>query len=197
METLYTGTEIKSFIVYSQYFTALWGILVFSSGMPILYGIGFLTYFSQYWIYKYLLVKYYKKTVSFDDQLPISTIFYFRLGIFFHLIVAGFTFTNQSLISSRWNEFESIRIGDTTYSEMLETLFGDNLVLERYSYGIGILYFTFIILIIILYNLKEQLTRLLRLLGKLMLRVLCCCCYKRIQKCFSHSHDDDCLSLES
>lgn len=44
VEQLYTGDEIESYVVYSQYFTGIWGILVFSSGMPALYIIGFLTY---------------------------------------------------------------------------------------------------------------------------------------------------------
>ena len=44
VEELYTGDEIQAYIVYSQYFTGIWGILVFSSGMPALYIIGFFTF---------------------------------------------------------------------------------------------------------------------------------------------------------
>ena len=68
----------------------------------MLYMIGFATYFAQYWIYKTLLFKHYKKTVAFDDELPKFTIHYFRIGIAFHILIGAFIYTNSSLIPSQW-----------------------------------------------------------------------------------------------
>jgi hypothetical protein len=43
---LYIGPEIKAYVVYAGYFTTFWGILIFSSGLPALYIIGFIAYFA-------------------------------------------------------------------------------------------------------------------------------------------------------
>ena len=50
VENLYVGPEIKAFVVYSGYITTFWGIMIFSSGLPALYLVGFATYFTQYWV---------------------------------------------------------------------------------------------------------------------------------------------------
>jgi hypothetical protein len=66
VEKLYIGEEIASFYVYAQFFTTLWCVLTYSSGIPILYPVAFLNYMILYWVYKILLIKYYRKTVSFN-----------------------------------------------------------------------------------------------------------------------------------
>lgn len=151
---MYTGEEIKASVVYAGYFTALWGVLVFSSGLPVLYFVGFLTYFTQYWVYKFLLMKYYKKTVSFDDQLPIFTMKYFKVGIFFHILVAGFMFTNKALIPSEWETLENVQIGDEGYSDHLKKFLADTVIWNRYSEGVGILYLTLILGILIIQTIR-------------------------------------------
>lgn len=66
LENLYTGAEISAFYVYAQYFVAMWSVMSYSGGMPCLYPIGCLNFFVLYWVYKYLLLKMYCKTTSFD-----------------------------------------------------------------------------------------------------------------------------------
>ena len=66
VEALYIGEEIASFYVYAQFFTTLWSVLTYSSGLPVLYPVAFLNYLILYWVYKILLIKYYRKTVSFN-----------------------------------------------------------------------------------------------------------------------------------
>ena len=70
LENLYTGEEINASYVYAQFFTTIWCILAYSSGMPILYPVASVNFFIIYWVYKLLLIKYYRKTVSFNQDLP-------------------------------------------------------------------------------------------------------------------------------
>lgn len=100
LEELYTGEEIPSFLIYSQLFTILWSVLTFSSGMPILYPIAMVSFMLLYVIYKTLLIKYYTKTTAFNQELPDFAIFYFKIGIFIHVIMAAFIFSNENLLST-------------------------------------------------------------------------------------------------
>ena len=52
--------------IVAQLFTSLWSIMTLSSGIPALYPIGVLNYVILYWVYKFLLLKYYSKSVMFD-----------------------------------------------------------------------------------------------------------------------------------
>jgi hypothetical protein len=87
-----------------------------SSGMPVLYIIGFINYFLTYWIYKILLVKHYSKTVAFNEDLPLLSINYIRIGIGFHLIEGAVVFSNSKIISdAQIDYFKGIQTNlDTT-----------------------------------------------------------------------------------
>jgi hypothetical protein len=67
LDDLYTGEQISSHFVYAQNYTYLWCVLMFSTGMPILYPFGFLFYGVLYWVYKLLLLKYYSRTNRFNE----------------------------------------------------------------------------------------------------------------------------------
>lgn len=67
LNDLYTGDQISSHYVYAQNYTYLWCVLMFSTGMPILYPFAFIFYFIHYWVYKFLLIKFYAKTTKFNQ----------------------------------------------------------------------------------------------------------------------------------
>lgn len=98
LEELYTGEEIPSFLIYSQLFTILWSVLAFSSGMPILYPVALVSFMILFCVYKTLLLKYYCKTTAFNQELPDFSIFYFKIGIGIHIIMAAFIFSNKNLL---------------------------------------------------------------------------------------------------
>lgn len=107
VESLYIGEEIASFYVYAQFFTTLWSVLTYSSGLPVLYPVAFINYLILYWVYKILLIKYYRKTVSFNQDLPNFSIYFFKVGIVFHIIMGAFIFTNKNILRSNIaEEFE-------------------------------------------------------------------------------------------
>lgn len=178
VEKLYIGPEIKAYVVYAKYFTAFWGIMVFSAGLPFLYFIGFATYFIQYWVFKFLLLKFFKKTVSFDDELPKFSIFYFQIGIVLHIMFAGFIFANSSLIPSSWKGLEEMPMGENTYKQALER----NAVLFVYSEGLGILYFTLIILILVVSAIRAFLGKWLMIIFRWFLKKCLKARYEKIAR---------------
>lgn len=101
LNTLYTGDQISGHYVYAQNYTYLWCVLMFSTGMPILYPFAVIFYFGLYWVYKLLLIKFYQKTTKFNYHLPIYTTQYIKVGVFFHIIIGGIMVTNNDIIPSQ------------------------------------------------------------------------------------------------
>lgn len=98
LNALYTGDQISSHYVYAQNFTYLWCVLMYSTGMPILYPFACIFYAVLYWVYKFLLLKYYERTNRFNKELPIYTTGYIKIGLVLHGIFGGFMITNSQLI---------------------------------------------------------------------------------------------------
>jgi len=59
LEALYTGDQIAGHNVYAQNYTYLWCVLMFSTGMPIMYPFAFVFYIVLFIVYKFLLIFYY------------------------------------------------------------------------------------------------------------------------------------------
>ena len=97
LEDLYTSGEMPAYYVYAQLFTSIWAIMTYSAGMPILYAIGTLNFAILYWVYKFLLVKFYSQSTMFDQQLPVSSIFYLKVSIIFHCVMTAFMFSSKIL----------------------------------------------------------------------------------------------------
>ena len=71
VEKLYIGPDINANKVYASFFVTFFSVLCFSAGMPMLYLIAAVNFWIIFIVYKILLVKYYKKTTSFNQ---VSTI---------------------------------------------------------------------------------------------------------------------------
>lgn len=101
LNDLYTGDQISGHYVYAQNYTYLWCVLMFSTGIPILYPFAVVMYFGTYWVYKFLLIKFYQKTTKFNYNLPMYTTAYIKVGVFFHIIIGGLMVTNSDIIPSK------------------------------------------------------------------------------------------------
>ena len=98
LNNLYTGDQISSHYVYAQNYTYLFCVLMYSTGLPLLYPFAAIFYFVLYWVYKGLLIKYYEKTTRFNEELPLYTTQWIKLGLIFHGIVGGLMMTNSELM---------------------------------------------------------------------------------------------------
>jgi len=98
LETLYTGDQISSHYVYAQNYTYFWCVMMFSTGMPLLYPFAMIFYIVLFCVYKFLLLKYYQTTNRFNEQLPIEAVGHIKTGLFFHLVIGSLMISNSEMI---------------------------------------------------------------------------------------------------
>lgn len=91
-----------------------------------------------YVIYKTLLIKYFSKTTAFNQELPEFAIFYFKIGIVIHIIMAAFIFSNENLLSTSGfidDQMEKIGADGDIKSKLVDDLkkrLDDHPLLERF-----------------------------------------------------------------
>lgn len=93
---LYTGDQIASHYVYAQNYTYLCVVLMYSSGLPLLYPFAALFYCVLYWVYKGLLLKYYARTTKFNEEIPIQSMAWVKFGLVMHLFIGSIMLSNQA-----------------------------------------------------------------------------------------------------
>ena len=70
LEKIYTGKMFEGEKTYSRMMSTLFVILMYCSGMPILYFIGAVFYTVTYLVNKYLLINFYKKSTTLTRTIP-------------------------------------------------------------------------------------------------------------------------------
>ena len=70
--------------------------MMYSSGIPILYIIGFVFYLATYLINKFLLIFYYQKSRTLTRTIPIFTIQYLKYGMMLHVLTSIFILIEPS-----------------------------------------------------------------------------------------------------
>lgn len=76
-------------------------ILTFSSGMPILYVIGFMFYSLTYIVNKVSLIKFYRREISLNRILPLESAKYFNTAIMIHIFFGCMMLTDTSLFRTK------------------------------------------------------------------------------------------------
>ena len=85
LEKLYTGKEFQGEKSYSRMMSTLFVILLYSSGMPILYFIGAFFYTITYFIEKFLLINFYRRSKTLTRVVPEFSMKTLKYSILFHL----------------------------------------------------------------------------------------------------------------
>ena len=91
---LYIGPEIKGAKAFARMMSTLFIIMVYSSGMPIIYLVGMFWFTMMYMINKLLILKYYQTTMTFTRIIPEYSVILLKTGIICHIFCAGFMLTN-------------------------------------------------------------------------------------------------------
>ena len=60
-----------------------------------MYIITFFNFAIAYWVYKHLLIRYYKTTWEFDENFVNYTLNHYKVGVVLHLVMTLMMFTNQ------------------------------------------------------------------------------------------------------
>lgn len=80
---------------------------MYSSGFPILYLVAFIFYSVLYWVYKFLLIKFFQKTNKSNDNLAIKSTSYIKYGIIIHMIIGGLMYTNINILTPIYGDSNS------------------------------------------------------------------------------------------
>jgi len=89
------GDVFKGEKNYSRMISTLFVILTYSSGMPIMYLIGFIFYLVTYCVNKFLILSFYQKSRTLTRSIPMFIVGIFKIGIIIHLVMSMFMFTNK------------------------------------------------------------------------------------------------------
>lgn len=71
--------------------------MTFSSGLPLLYIVGFCFSTVLYWVYKIMLLKFYSKTTSFNQDLAVWAIDMLQVSVIFHILIGSFIYSNSAI----------------------------------------------------------------------------------------------------
>lgn len=154
--------------------TNLLSCLMYSSGLPMLYFVACLFYFILYWVYKFLLFKFYQTTSRFNEQLPIYFLWMIKFGLLFHMLIAGFMFTNSRILSS--SNLEKIKNVSDKIKGYLDLMDNEYINLDRFSSFHGQLYLALFIIIILVYMFH---TIVIEFVGKILISIICCKCFRK------------------
>lgn len=183
-ENINTGSEYMLEFRYSNMLTVLAITFLYSGGMPILYPVAASYFLITYWMDKWLLLRFYRKPVKFDNYLAKMTLGWFKYILTLHIIGVLLMFGHTDILkndlfgqqSSSSIDFKDSQSQFTIYSAYLWAIF---LLLTGY----------------LVWTLAVK---------RIMKIIACCCCSRVTKKVLSRltlSNDDldfyKCISFES
>lgn len=123
-EDLYSGPPFILQLRFSQVLSMIFVTMTYSSGLPILYLVAFLSLFITYWTDKFLMLRYFRVANQFTEELsktvtnilPWAGIFHFIFGYFFYsypFILKSGLREEASAIEGGSRYFSNQRMGQT------------------------------------------------------------------------------------
>ena len=112
VNNLYTGHNINLSVLYAQGVAFFWCIMIFSTGLPLLYPLAVVVFGIQYTIHYLLSLYFYQKSPNYNEHLPIYTIKYIKLGIVVHILSSLLLLVDDNLINGKYTKVGYISKGD-------------------------------------------------------------------------------------
>ena len=130
-------------------------IMLWSSGMPILYFIGFIFFSATYLTNKLLLIKFYLRTLTNSRIIPLFSAEFLKIGLAVHIIGALFMLTNPSPFKTDEDLIEPIinfnMVKDSSYFKEVYEDNKDSWFLTRFKYLHQQIYVMFVLFLLIIY----------------------------------------------
>lgn len=99
-EELYTGPEFILQVRFAQFLCTIFVTMTYSSGVPGLYAISFLSLVCTYWIDKLLLLRFYRLTDGYSQHLSSRIVKLAPLAILIHSLFGFMIFSYPYILSS-------------------------------------------------------------------------------------------------
>ena len=109
--------------------------LLYSSGIPSLYLVATLFYFITYIVNKFLLIKFYKNTVSLTRTIPEHSIKLFKYGLLAHIICGSFMLTNPYILNLDEHFYNGEPLSQDSPS-LLDTNVSNEVTLANFDNGV-------------------------------------------------------------
>lgn len=99
-EDLYTGPEFILHLRFAQVLSMIYVCITYSSCLPILYPVAFLSLFVTYWTDKFLLLRYFRVANQFTAENSKIMVTLMPYAVIFHYIVGLFSFSFPEIMQS-------------------------------------------------------------------------------------------------
>lgn len=132
-------------------------VVIFGAGMPILYYMLLAFLITSYWIYKCLILKYYRSSDSFSEKLSRAFLKFLKLGLLLHMVATYSQLTNESLLPGKFSAMNPRKPSQN--GDILQ--FHHNLSEQ----GHGLLYLCFCISILVIYFINAVILKIPRCKG--------------------------------
>mmetsp|Transcript_2180 Transcript_2180/g.3247 ORF Transcript_2180/g.3247 Transcript_2180/m.3247 type:complete len:128 (+) Transcript_2180:3189-3572(+) len=73
--------------------------MTFASGIPLLYPVGMLCAFMNYWTDKYLFLRLYKRPPLYDDGMAVRARILLKVAIGVHCLMSFYIYSNSDIMS--------------------------------------------------------------------------------------------------
>lgn len=100
-EDLYTGPKFQLQIRLAQLVSTVFVAMTFSSGLPIMYVICFVSLFITYWVDKILLLRYYRITEGYNKHLSEAIVSTLPFALLFHIFFGYFMLSSPNFLASQ------------------------------------------------------------------------------------------------
>ena len=144
-------------------------ILLYSSGMPILYFIGMIFFGVTFWVHKLLILKFYQRSRTFNRTIPLFSQKFFKLGLAVHIIGATFMLTNpEPFLTDQSTPGRPHRLFEGVVDDVqdLATEGGEigQFFVKRFQYLHQQIYLLFIVVSVVTYLIGTSITGILNLI---------------------------------
>ena len=93
-----TGDPLDMDYKYSNMMVVLYLVMLYGSGIPILYIIGAIFFFCTYWVDKWLIFYHHKKIGQFDEKMTLRIISLFKYGAVLHFFGTCLMYSNARIL---------------------------------------------------------------------------------------------------
>ena len=106
------GREFEGETSYSRMMSHLMVLIAYSSGMPILYFVGFAFFFLTFMVEKWNLILIFQKTTTLNRVIPKYSESFLNFIIFQHLIFGALMITDPGLFDANTDKEDLVDLGD-------------------------------------------------------------------------------------
>jgi hypothetical protein len=119
LNTAFLGPEFHMDLRYAQLLVNFFICFMYMTGMPILTWIGFLCFFTQYWVDKFLFCNFYRTPPQYSDTMGKMSTNYIGFSIIVHLLLSIWMLGNRAIFESQdFNDEQEIKSFESSYNPL-------------------------------------------------------------------------------